>query len=141
LHLVDFKCASKFWRGTALKIIVISRITGALPFLACFLLTCAAAVYNPRPAFAQATGLFGELTQVAATDAGCGVRGFFHQTWNKTSQYGLKAVPQSVASLKDFHAMRASKMTTKDQNRRWLPLEVRPVPNFLRGQNGGVMPV
>ncbi len=107
----------------ALKIIVISRITGTFRFLACSLLICAAVGHGPRPAFAQTAHSFGELTQEpepgsgtprasahapenqeqpsaqeAAKDAGCSTRGFVHETWTEASQFGhgLKAVPRSV---------------------------------------------
>jgi len=101
---------------------VISRITGAFPFLACSLLVCALVVYGPTPAFAQTTDLSGELTQEAergsrtprssgqakenqqqpytqdaATDAGCSIHEFGRDTWTEASQFGhgLKAVPRS----------------------------------------------
>jgi hypothetical protein len=102
---------------------VISRVAGAFPFLACSLLICAAGVYSPRPAFAQTTGSSGELTQEtepvsgpsrsldqvrenqqqphapeAATDTACSVHGFFHETWTEASQFGhgLEAVPRNA---------------------------------------------
>src|SRR5260370_35098722 len=36
--------------------------------------------------------------QETVTDTGCSVRGFFHDTWSETSQFGrgLKAVPRSA---------------------------------------------
>jgi PAP2 superfamily len=102
---------------------VISRMTGTFRFLACSLLICAAEVYGSRPAFTQTTSSFVERTRNAeapsgtpgfsdearenqqqrraqepTTDAGCSVRGLFHETWSETSQFsrGLKAVPRGV---------------------------------------------
>ena len=101
----------------------IYRITGASRLLACSLLICAAVVHGPRTSFAQTADSSGEHTQnvearsatlgfseqsrenqqqpraqEAATDAGCSVRSFFHDTWTEASQFvnGLKAVPRSA---------------------------------------------
>ncbi len=101
----------------------IYRITGAGRLLACSLLICAAVVHGPRTSFAQTADSSGEQTQnvdarsatlgfseqarenqqqpraqEAATDAGCSVRSFFHDTWTEASQFGngLKAVPRSA---------------------------------------------
>jgi len=101
----------------------IPRITSSFPFLVCSLLICTAVVCNPRAAFAQTTDSSGELpqeaelrsgkprsseqarenqqppcAQEAATGAGCSIRGFFHETWTETLQFGhgLKAVPRSA---------------------------------------------
>src|SRR5882724_12059089 len=106
-----------------LRIMAISRITGAFPFLACSLLVCALVVYGPRAAFAQTTDSSGELTQEtepgsgtprsseqtqenqqqpytqdAATDGGCSIHEFGSDTWTEASQFGhgLKAVPRSA---------------------------------------------
>src|SRR5258708_28054798 len=88
-----------------------------------------ALIYGARPAFAQTTGSFGELTQqaepssrifrsseeaqenqqqphaqAAVIDTGCSVRRFFHDTWSETSQFGhgLKAVPRSAVRPSDL---------------------------------------
>src|SRR5260370_5217660 len=102
---------------------VTSRMTGTFRFLACSLLICAAEVYGSGPAFTQTTNSSVERTRDAeapsgtpgfsdearenqqqpraqelTTDAGCSVRGFFHETWSETSQFarGLKAVPRRL---------------------------------------------
>src|SRR5258708_5666572 len=102
---------------------VISRVAGAFPFLACSLLLCAAVVCEPTPAFALTSDSSGELTQEtepgsgtlqsleqaqenqqqpqaqdAATEAGCSIHEFGRDTWTEASQFGhgLKAVPRSA---------------------------------------------
>jgi len=101
----------------------IPRITSGFRFVVCAVLICTALVYDPRPAFAQTTDSSVELTQEAeprsgtpqfphqpwenqqpscaqeaATNGGCSVHGFFHDTWSETLQfgYGLKGVPRSA---------------------------------------------
>ena len=102
---------------------MISRMTGAIRFLACSLLTFAAVVHSPITSFAQTADPYSERTrneeppfgrlgfseearenqqqpqaQGEATGTGCSVREFFHQTWSETSQFGhgLKAVPRDA---------------------------------------------
>src|SRR5260370_37909892 len=108
---------------------VTSRMTGTFRFLACDLLSCAAEGAGSGPAFTQTTNSSVERTRNAdapsgtpgfsdearenqqqpraqepTTDAGCSVRGFFHETWSETSQFGrgLKAVPRRVIRLRNF---------------------------------------
>jgi hypothetical protein len=106
----------------------IYRITGAFRLLAYSLLICVAVVHGPRTAFAQTADSTGELRQTAEprpgtlgfsdqalenqqphaqeaiTDTGCSVRGFFHDTWSETSQFGhgLKAVPRGAVGLSNL---------------------------------------
>src|SRR5260370_31119786 len=97
------------------------RMTGTFRFLAFSLLICAAEVYGSGPAFTQMTNSSVERTRNAeapsgtpgfsdearenqqqpraqepTTEAGCRVRGYFHQPWSETSQFGpaIKAVPR-----------------------------------------------
>jgi hypothetical protein len=98
-------------------------MTPAFRLLACSLLLCAAVVYGPSAAFAQAAVSSGERTpnaeprsgtlgfseralenqqqpraQEAAKDPGCSIRAFSHETWTEASQFGhwLKAAPRNA---------------------------------------------
>ncbi len=100
-----------------------ARTTTVLRCYAQVLLICFSLICGPWLASAQTTDSFGELTpemepgfrtlpsseeprenpqqahpQEVVTDTGCSVRGFFHDTWSETSQFGhgLKAVPRSA---------------------------------------------
>jgi hypothetical protein len=105
-----------------LKIMAISRIKGTSKIFWSALLICVSSVYGPSAAFAQTIDSSGEQTQQvdasfdtlrraeqasenqqshtpgSLPDAGCGFRGFFHETWTEASQFGhgLKAVPRST---------------------------------------------
>ena len=101
----------------------LTRTTRILLCFAHLLLICSSLICGPWLASAQTTDSFRELTpemepgsrtlrssegvrenqqpphpREAVTDTGCGVRGFFHDTWGETSQFGhgLKAVPRSA---------------------------------------------
>src|SRR5258706_1381876 len=107
----------------ASKIMSMARTTTVLRCYAQVLLICFSLICGPWLASAQTTDSFGELTpemdpgfrtlpsseeprenpqqahtQEVVTDTGCSVRGFFHDTWSETSQFGhgLKAVPRSA---------------------------------------------
>src|SRR5260370_21621968 len=113
----------------ASKIMSMTRTTRILRCFAHLLLICSSLICGPWPASAQTTDSFRELTpemepgsrtlrssegvrenqqpphpREAVTDTGCGVRGFFHDTWGETSQFGhgLKAVSRSAVRPSNF---------------------------------------
>jgi len=128
----------------AFKIMAISRITISFRFVACALFICTAVVYERRSAFGQTTDSSEELTQEAeprpgtsqfpdqrrenqqpscaqeaATNVGCSVHGFFHDTWSETLQFGhgLKAVPRGARSSQQFE-MGAANLGGRGRNDR-----------------------
>ncbi len=51
--------------------------------------------------------------QEAVPDTGCSVRGFFHETWSETSQFGhgLKAVPREAVRPSPYSKPQGSGQT------------------------------
>jgi PAP2 superfamily len=105
-----------------MKTMPMSRIKGSCAFFAPSLLVMVSLVGGPSAGFAQTYDLSGEQAQKAEpssdtlrpsdqalesqqshaqealSQAGCSLRGFFHETWTETSQFGqgLKAVPRGT---------------------------------------------